>query len=98
MDQWEKEQRTFYDGRKYRREGGDGGEMDRWQGSTAALNNMCNKERNTLGRGEDMVHLVSALTRRTLCVCVHTCVCLRYKYADVCILHKEMPMGVYRNE
>lgn len=72
---------------------------ERWQSPTtgqSVLISVCNKESETLGPREDMVHLVSALTRSE-CVCV----CLRSKatkYADACILHTEMPMGVYRNE
>ncbi len=75
--------------------------MERWQASTtgqSVLISVCNKESETPGPREDMVHLVSALTRS---VCVCECVCVRSKatkYADACIFHTEMPMGVYRNE
>lgn len=75
--------------------------MERWQASTtgqSVLISVCNKESETLGPREDMVHQMSALTRAVyayLCVCVS--VCLRSKdtkYADVRIFDAEMPMGV----
>ena len=84
--------------------------MEGWQASTtgqSVLISVCNKESKTLGPREDMVQLVSALTRSEcvcvlcVCVCVCMCVCVRSKaakYADACILHTEMPMGVYGNE
>ena len=63
------------------RERGRGGTMEGWQASTtgqSVLISVCNKESKTLGPREDMVQLVSALTRSecvcVLCVCV--CVCM----------------------
>lgn len=53
----------------------------------SVLISVCNKESETLSPREDMVHLMSALTR-TLCVCARVCVrvnaCVRVR-VNVCV-------------
>lgn len=59
-------------GRKYDEGEKEAGKEERWQASTpgqSVLISVCNKESETLGPREDMVHLVSAIVSMCVCVC-----------------------------